>query len=66
MDSPDITLKSDCHFPKKFALFVSMKALQKRMKNTFYFIVKALLFLQLFKFLSRLSVHVGKTTRLER
>ena len=52
MDSPYIILKSDCLFPNKIVLFVSMKALQKMMKNTFYFIVKALLFLQLFKFLS--------------
>ena len=33
----------------------------KMMKNVFYFILKALFVLKLFKFLSRLFVHVGKT-----
>ena len=44
-------LKSDSHLPKKFALFASMKAL-KMVKNAFYFILKALFVLKVFKFLS--------------
>ena len=36
------------------------------MKNAFYFIIKALFFLKIFKFLSRLFGHVGKTAQLER
>ena len=54
-------LKSDSHLPKKFALFSSMKAL----KNTFYFIWKALFFLKIFKFLSWFFGHVEKTAWLE-
>ena len=33
----------------------------KVMKNAFYFILKALFILKIFKFLSRLFGHVGKT-----
>ena len=33
----------------------------KMMKNAFYFILKALFVLKMFKFLSRLFDHVGKT-----
>ena len=33
----------------------------KMMKNAFYFILKALFVLKIFKFLSRLFSHVGKT-----
>ena len=33
----------------------------KMMKNAFYFILKALFVLKIFKFLSRLFGHVGKT-----
>ena len=36
------------------------------MKNAFYFILKALFVLNIFKFLSRIFGHVGKTTWLER
>ena len=38
----------------------------KMMKNAFYFILKALFFLKIFKFLSWLFVHIEKTARLER
>ena len=38
----------------------------KIMKNAFYFILKALLVLKIFKFLSRLFGHVGKMAWLER
>ena len=37
---------------KKFVLFVSMKIVLKTMKSAFYFILKALLTLKIFKFLS--------------
>ena len=46
---------------KKIVLFSSMKALQKMMKNAFYFILKSLFVLKIFKFLSKLFGHVGKT-----
>ena len=38
----------------------------KVMGNAFYFILKALFILKIFKFLSRLFGHVGKTAFLER
>ena len=50
---------------KKSSLFASMLALQKMMKNAFYFIIKALFVLKIFKFLSWLFGHVGKTAWLE-
>ena len=46
---------------KEIVLFASMKALQKMMKNAFYFILKSLFVLKIFKFLSKLFGHVGKT-----
>ena len=36
------------------------------MKNTFYFVLKALFILKIFKFLSRPFGHVGKTAWLEK
>ena len=57
-------LKSD--LPKKFALFVSLKAFVKMMNNPFYFILKALFILKMFKFLSWHLGHVERTTWLER
>ena len=54
-------LKSDSYLPKKFALFDSLKALLKWWKVLFYFIVKALFVLKVFKFLSWLFGHVEKT-----
>ena len=36
------------------------------MKNTFYFMLKALFVLKIFKFLSQLFGHVEKTTGFER
>ena len=50
-----LPLKSGPHIPKKF------ESLQKLMKNAFCFILKALSVLEIFKFLSRHFVHVGKT-----
>ena len=52
------TLKLGSHIPEIFVLFESPL---KMMKNAFYFILKALSFLKIFKFLSRHFVHVGKT-----
>ena len=59
-------LKSDSHLPKKKFLFASMIALQKMMKNAFYFILKALFVLKIFKFLSWLFGHVEEMAWLER
>ena len=44
-------LKSESHLPKKIALFATMKALEKMMKNAYYFILKALFVVKTFKFL---------------
>ena len=43
-----------------------MESPLKMMKNAFYFILKALFVLRIFKFLSWLFGHVGKTAWLER
>ena len=56
-----LTLKSGCHSLEKTALFAL-----KIMKNAFYFTLKALFVLKIFKILSRLFVHVEKTAGLER
>ena len=47
---------------KKFWVICLTESPLKVMKNTFYSILKALLVLKTFKFLSRLFGHVGKTT----
>ena len=52
-------LKSDSHLPKKNILFASVI---KMMKNYFYLILKALLLLKIFKFLSLFFVNIGKMT----
>ena len=52
-----LTLKSGSHIPEIFVLFESPL---KMMKNAFYFILKALSVLKIFKFLSRHFAHVGK------
>ena len=54
-----IGLKSGSQFPKKTVLFAL------KMINVFYFILKALFVLKIFKFLSRLFGHIGKTAWLE-
>ena len=46
------TLKSDSRLPKKILLFTSVESPLKMMKNAFYFILKALFVLKIFKFLS--------------
>ena len=58
-------LKVSC-LPKKTLLFASMIALQKWWKMLFYFILKVLFILKIYKFLSWLFGHVGKTAWLER
>ena len=58
-------LKSDFHLPKIcFICFDDSPS--KMMKNAFYFILKALFVLKIFKFLSWLFGHVEKTAWLER
>ena len=46
---------------KKICVICLIESPLKMMKNDFYFILKALFVLKLFKFLSRLFGHVGKT-----
>ena len=47
---------------EKICVVCLIKSPLKMMKNAFYFILKALFDLKIFKFLSRLFGHVGKTT----
>ena len=44
--------KSDSHLPKKISFIFFNESLLKIMKNTFYFTLKALFVLRIFKFLS--------------
>ena len=55
------TLKSDSHRPKKICIICLIENPLKMMKNGFYFILKALFLFKIFKFLTRLIGHVGKT-----
>ena len=59
--SVHLSLKSDSHLPKKICVICLIESPLKIMKNAFYFMLKALFVLKIFKFLSRLFVHVGKT-----
>ena len=59
-------LTSDSHLPKQFVLFSWIESPLKMMKNVFYFILKVLSVLKIFRLLSRLFGHVGKTARLEK
>ena len=61
-----IGLKSDSHLPKKNCVIYLIESPLKMMKNAFYFILKALFVLKIFKFLSQLFGHEGKTTWSER
>ena len=45
-------LKSDSHLPKKFLFIYFNESPLKMMKNAFYFILRALFVLKIFKFLS--------------
>ena len=58
-------LKSDSPLPKNI-FFICFNDSPSMMKNTFYFILKALFVLKIFKFLSWLFAHVEKTAWLER
>ena len=58
-------LKSDSHLPKK-GVICFIESPLKMVKNAFYFILKALFVLKIFKFLSWLFSHVEKTAWLER
>ena len=53
-------LKSNSHPPKNCFIYVN-ESLLKMVKNAFYFILKAFFVLKIFKFLSQLFGHVGKT-----
>ena len=55
------TLKLDSHHPKKICIICLIENPLKMMKNGFYFILKALFLFKIFKFLTRLIGHVGKT-----
>ena len=46
---------------KKICVICLIESPLKMMKNVFYFILKALFVLKIFKFLSRLFSHAGKT-----
>ena len=59
-------LKSNSPLPQKIVLIASLKNPPKSDKNTFYFILKALFVLEIFKFLSWLFGHLGIATWLER
>ena len=61
-----VTTKVGLSPSKKFGIICLIESLLKEMKNAFYFILKALFVLKIFKFLSRLLGHVGKTALLER
>ena len=58
-------LKSDSHLQKFFFICFNDSP-SKMMKNAFYFILKALFVLKIFKFLSWVFGHVEKTAWLER
>ena len=55
----DLMLKERCKF--KVGLSPSKESPIKMTKNAFYFILKTFFIPKIFKFLSRLSGHVGKT-----
>ena len=61
-----LKLKSNPHLPKLFIIICFNHSPSKMMKNALYFILKALFVLKIFKFLSWLFGHVGKTAWLER
>ena len=61
-----VIIKSDSHLPKKVFIIYINDSPSKMMKNSFYFILKALFVLKIFNFLSRLFGHVEKTAWLEK
>ena len=56
-----ILLKVELSPSKKICVICLIESLLKMMKNGFYFILKDLSVLKIFKFLSRIFGHVGKT-----
>ena len=60
------SLKSGSQLPKKNCFICFNESPLKKVKNAFYFILKALFVLKMFKYLSRVFGHVGKTAWLER
>ena len=56
----DRNLKSDSHLPTKFWVICFIESPLKVMKNVFYFILRALLVLKIFKLLSRRFGHLEK------
>ena len=54
------------YFKVRLSLICLIESPLKMMKNVFYFMLKALFVLKIFKFLSGLFGHVGKTAWLER
>ena len=58
--------KSDSHLPNKIMFMCFDEGPLKMMKNTFYFVLKALVILKIFKFMYWLFGHVEKTGWLER
>ena len=56
-----VSLKSDSHHPKKSCIICLIESTLKMVENGFYFILKDLYLLKIFKFLARLFGHVGKT-----
>ena len=59
-------LRSDSHLPRKKCVVYLIENPLKMMKNASYFILKALFILKIFKHLSQLFGHVGKTALSER
>ena len=53
-------LKSDSHLPNKICVICLIESPLTIMENAFYFILKALFVLKIFKILSRLFSDVGK------
>ena len=53
--------KSGSHLASKILFICFNESPLKIMKNAFYFILKALFVLKIFKYLSRVFGHVGKT-----
>ena len=56
------SLKSDSHLPKKIVFVCFNESPLKVMKYAFYFILKALFILKVFRFLSWYFGHVEETT----
>ena len=64
--SSSLNIKVVPHLSKIFIIICFNDSPSKMVKNAFYFILKALFVLKIFKFLSWLFGHVGKTAWLER